>query len=69
MKALFKLKEIPYIYENQLSNEKAEEYYKKGKLPFNVSGYGKGEVRVSSGFYSRELTFSEWVDRYRLKII
>jgi hypothetical protein len=69
MKALFKLKETPYIYENMLSNEKAEEYYKKGSLPFNVGGWGFGAVRVSCGFYSQHLTFAEWVDRYRLKII
>lgn len=69
MKALFKLKEVPYIYENQLSNEKAEEYYKKGYLPFNVGGWGNGAVHVSCGFYSQKLTFSEWIDRYGLKII
>lgn len=69
MKALFKLKKIPYIYENQLSNEKAEEYYRQGNLPFDVAGWGNGAVHISCGFYSKKLTFSEWIDRYKLKII
>ncbi len=69
MKAIFKLKEVPWRYENCLTNEKAEEYYKHGCLPFDVPCYGSGSVRVSHGFYSIKLTFEEWVDRYRLVIL
>lgn len=69
METLFTLKQTPWKYENMMSNEKAEEFYREGKLPFDVAGWGNGDRWVSCGFYRKELTFVEWVDRYRLVII
>lgn len=64
MKKLFTLKSVPYRYENMMSAEAAECYYRNGLLP-----WGNGARRVSEGFYSRELTFAEWIDRYRIVIM
>ena len=66
MKAIFKLKEVPYNYENEMTLEQATECYAKGKLPFTTY-WGSGETRVPNGFYLSKLTFEQWLTKYNIK--
>lgn len=68
MEALFKLKEVPYNAENWMTNEQAEDAYKRGSLPYSTE-WGSGARRVACGFYSEELPFHEWCRRYHVTII
>jgi hypothetical protein len=61
MKTLFKLgKDHPEYYPQSF----LEERFSNGCI-----SSGKGYVRIAHGFYSVRLTFVEWLERYKLKIL
>ena len=68
MEAIAKLKQTPWVFENWMTNEQAEAYYKDGHLPYSTC-WGSGATRVSCGFYCEVITFAEWCRRYDVTII
>lgn len=75
MKSLFNLKDFSWRHKNYLTSSQAQEAYKTGVLPFkdtlkrNRYKLQDAPRRVSSGFFSIELNFEEWLKRYHLTII
>lgn len=71
MKALFKLKQEPIVRDTLLPRELAEEYYRKGGLPFEINSTrnSRAEVRISYGFFSKKLSFGEWLARYSIRVL
>lgn len=59
MKSIFKLKEYPYSEWNYIKEKDAQIGYKTNKPA----------TRVNAGFYSRLLTFKEWLNYYKFKIL
>jgi DNA invertase Pin-like site-specific DNA recombinase len=59
MKSIFKLKEYPYQAFTWVKEEDVQKMYEDGSPTRHVP----------RGFYSKKLTFEEWLNYYKFKIL
>lgn len=59
MKAIFKLNHFPFEHGRYIKEEDAQTMYKNGNPTRHIP----------VGFYSKNLTFEEWLDFYKFKIL